>query len=92
MSKKSKCPFANLLGKPGEGIHSFRIFGFAGADILLTLAAAKFIAAKKNKSFIKVSAQLVALGILLHRIFGVNTTLNNMIFKDKIECMLDDDE
>jgi len=82
--KQSKCPFANLFGKPGEGIHKYRIGGMAAVDWLLTLAAGYFIAARTNRSFVAVTTQLVALGILLHRLFGVNTALNEKIFKDKI--------
>ena len=82
--KKSKCPFANLFGEPGAGIHSWRILGLAGADVLLTIAAAYFISAKKKKSFGKTLFLLIGLGIILHRMFGVNTALNEFIFQEKI--------
>jgi len=84
--KKRSCPFADLFGKPNEGIHKPRIFGLAAVDVLLTVLAAKFIAARGKKNFGKVLLQLVAAGIALHRIFGVNTALNEKIFRDKIDC------
>ena len=27
------CPYANLLGVPGEGVHAIRIFGLSFVDI-----------------------------------------------------------
>ena len=33
----SKCPYSELLGKVGEGVHSYRIFDLAIIDILLTI-------------------------------------------------------
>ena len=86
---KSKCPFANLFGKPGEGIHKYRIFGFASVDILLTIAAAYFISMRTNKSFGKCVTGLVGLGIILHRAFGVDTALNELIFRDKMKCLVE---
>ena len=84
MIKQSKCPFANIFGKPNEGIHKYRIFGVAAVDLALTVAAAYFYAARKNKSFGKTLVTLIALGIFLHRIFGVNTALNEKIFRERV--------
>ena len=34
------CRYKNALGKPGKGIHSFRIANIAVADVLLTFLLA----------------------------------------------------
>ena len=40
----SLCKYKNALGKPGKGVHSFRIFGIAIVDVILTILAAYLIA------------------------------------------------
>ena len=69
----SKCPFANVLGVPGQGVHSLRIGRYAFADILLTVIAAYF-----TTRFVKISflASLIAwfiLGEIFHVTYGVQT-------------------
>jgi len=34
------CKYKNILGDPGKGVHSFRIFNIAIVDVLLTILAA----------------------------------------------------
>lgn len=31
------CKYKDALGEPGKGIHSYRLFGIAIADVLMTL-------------------------------------------------------
>ncbi len=79
------CKYRNILGVPNRGFHSTRFMGFALYDILGTFGIALIIAFifYRNtllKSFIIISIILFVLGIILHRLFCVNTTLNKMIF------------
>lgn len=79
------CKYKDVLGVPNQGFHSAHLFGFARNDILGTFAIAFIIAIifyRKSllQSFIIISIILFVLGILLHRLFCVNTTLNKMIF------------
>jgi hypothetical protein len=73
----SLCPFSNILGKPGTGVHKYRVFGFAIVDILLTIVAAFLIS---RKHFWVVLPGLFILGIILHRLFCVRTTLDKLLF------------
>ena len=34
------CKYKDILGRPNEGVHSFRIFNIAIVDVLLTILAA----------------------------------------------------
>ena len=34
------CKYKDILGVPGKGVHSFRIFNIAIVDVLLTIIAA----------------------------------------------------
>ena len=34
------CKYKDILGKPGQGVHSYRIFNIAIVDVILTISAA----------------------------------------------------
>ena len=74
------CKYKDALGIPNEGIHSYRIFNIAIADVIMTFIAAFIISYFYNISFIKTSIFLFILGIILHRIFCVQTTINKLLF------------
>jgi len=38
------CHYKNALGKPKEGLHSYRILGFAAWDVFLTIVGGGLIA------------------------------------------------
>jgi len=73
----SLCPFRNILGKPREGIHQYRLFDIAIADVLLTIALAFLIS---RRYFWQVLVFLFILGIVLHRLFCVRTTIDRLLF------------
>jgi len=81
-SSFSLCQYRDVLGKAGEGIHSYRLFGVAIADVLMTIVAAaliwRFLFPKTH--FLIVLAVLFILGVLLHRLFCVRTTIDKLIF------------
>jgi len=70
----------DLLGKPGTGIHSVRLFNFAVMDILFTVILAYIISKKFKKDFKLVLIICFISGIVLHRIFGVKTTVDRILF------------
>lgn len=79
------CQYKDVLGVPKQGFHSARLYGFARNDLLGTFGIALIIALifyrqTLLKSFIIISIILFVLGIILHRLFCVNSTLNKMIF------------
>lgn len=67
------CPYANLLGVPGQGVHSRRIFGLALNDTLATIVVSALTSYFFNISFIISLIVWFILGELLHYIMGVNT-------------------
>jgi hypothetical protein len=75
------CKYKDLLGEPGKGIHSYRIFNIAIADVVLTILVALLISFLAKVSFKWTLLILFLLGIILHRIFCVKTTIDNLIFK-----------
>jgi hypothetical protein len=74
------CEYKNILGEPGKGIHSYRLFGVSIADVLMTIIGAYMLSWIFKLSFIKTLIFLFLLGILLHRLFCVKTTLDKLIF------------
>ena len=78
------CKYKNILGKPGEGVHSYRIFNIAVVDVLLTVLLAFIIHFFFPKiSLIYILIFVFLLGIVAHHIFCVPTTVDKAIFGSK---------
>ena len=75
----SLCQYKNIFGEPGKGAHSYRLFNIAVVDVIATLLLAFIIAKSFNVSFIKSSIVLFILGIILHRLFCVRTTIDKLL-------------
>lgn len=72
--------YKNIFGKPGTGAHSWRIYNIAIVDVLLTLLVGFAIS-----YFLKVNPGLAIvglfiLGIAMHRLFAVRTTIDKWLF------------
>ena len=79
------CKYRNALGVPGKGVHSVRlggvaVGGVAVVDVLLTIVGAYVIARWARVSFAWTAAGLFLLGIILHRMFCVRTTIDRLLF------------
>jgi hypothetical protein len=74
------CKYRNALGVPGKGVHSVRLGGVAVVDVLLTIVGAYVIAYFTRTSFAWTAAGLFLLGIILHRLFCVRTTIDRLLF------------
>ena len=74
------CKYKNILGVPEKGIHSYRLYGLAIADVIMTIIAAFVISKFYKYSFFYTLLFLFILGIFLHRIFCVRTTIDKMLF------------
>ena len=74
------CKYKDIFGKPNTGVHSYRIFNIAIVDVLLTILVAFIIARLIKKPFWIVLLILFLLGIILHHLFCVRTTIDKLIF------------
>lgn len=72
--------YKNIFGKPNTGIHSIRIFNIAIIDVLGTIIASYFISKKFNINFTKTLLWTFIFGIILHKLFCVDTTVSKLIF------------
>lgn len=76
------CKYKDILGKVKEGVHSYRLFNIAIVDVIFTILGAYIIYIFNPKyNFLFILLFLFILGIILHRIFCVNTTINNLLFE-----------
>jgi len=76
------CPFKDVLGKPGTGIHAMRIPGtdIALVDTVATFVGAWFIQKKfRQYTYLQVLLFLFILGEILHVIFCVKTPISKKI-------------
>jgi len=74
------CKYKNALGVPGKGIHSYRLGGIAIADVIMTIIGAFIISLISGWKFIYTLLGLFILGIIIHKLFCVNTTIDKLLF------------
>lgn len=74
------CKYKNALGKPKEGLHKYRIFNIAIIDLLLTIIVAIIISYIMKMNVFIVFIILFLLGIIMHRLFCVRTTIDKLLF------------
>ena len=70
------CPFKqfrDIFGKPGTGVHSYRILDTAVVDYVMTLAGAVLLTKVTKIPLVLTTILLLVLGIVFHVLFGVNT-------------------
>lgn len=75
------CKYKDILGKPKQGVHSYRILNIAIVDVALTLIISKIVSHYSKIAFWKTTTGLFLLGIILHRLFCVRTTIDKLLFK-----------
>jgi len=74
------CKYRDIFGKPNEGVHSYRFLNFAVVDTIVTIIGAYFISKFFKFNLFYVLFVLFLIGIIFHKIFCVNTTLNKYLF------------
>jgi hypothetical protein len=74
------CKYKDIFGKPREGIHSYRFMDFAIIDIIVTIIGVYYLSQYTKYNFYKVLLFVFILGIIIHKLFCVNTKLNSLIF------------
>jgi hypothetical protein len=74
------CKYKDVFGRPREGVHAYRIFDIAVVDVVSTIVVAFLIARVFGFVFWKSLVVLFILGIILHRLFCVRTTVDKLVF------------
>jgi hypothetical protein len=73
------CEYGKMGGEPGVGLHR-HFFGFALFDILGTVLIGAVLAKLFHWSVGATVAALFLIGIFLHRLFCVRTTVDKLLF------------
>lgn len=76
----SLCKYKDILGIPGKGAHSYRFFNIAIVDVFLTLVLSYLLSIMFKKSYIVMIIMMFILGIILHRVFCVKTTIDKLLY------------
>ena len=74
------CQYKDIFGKPNEGVHMYRLYDIAIVDVILTILGGIIIACIFNVNYVQTIILLFILGIIMHRMFCVDTTINKFIF------------
>lgn len=75
------CEYRDIIGKVGEGIHSYRFLNIAIVDVIVTIMLAFGIHKMLGSPFLITLFIVFLLGILSHRIFCVRTTIDKLLFE-----------
>jgi len=73
------CPYAYILGIPGQGVHAKRIWGLSFNDILATIIVAVLTSLLFKVPILSSLIGWFVAGEILHYLFGVNTAFLKMI-------------
>jgi hypothetical protein len=76
----SLCQYKDILGEPYKGVHSVRLFNVAIIDVILSILMSYYLSNHFKYDFYTVLLLVLLAGIVLHRLFCVNTTINKLIF------------
>ena len=80
------CKYSGIFGEPVKGVHSIRLFNFAVVDVVSTIILAivtnKLIYGLKGTyySLLVITIFWFIMGIILHKLFCVKTTIDKLIF------------
>jgi len=74
------CQYKHLFGEIGKGIHSYRIFNIAYLDVLVTVIVAYILSKLFKTPFLYTLVAFFLLGIAVHRLFCVRTTIDTILF------------
>ena len=74
------CKYKDIFGKPGAGVHSYRIFNIAIIDFVATAIVAYMITLLFKIPFVYSFLGLFLTGIFMHHLFCVRTTIGKLLF------------
>lgn len=69
-----------IFGEPNKGVHSYRIFNIAYMDVIATILGSIFLARLMKWNYLYTMIGMFLLGIVLHRLFCVRTTVDKLLF------------
>jgi hypothetical protein len=74
------CTYKDIFGKPNTNAHSFRIFDIAIVDVIVTVIIGLLLSNIFKTNLTNTLIFLFILGIIVHRLFCVRTTIDKLLF------------
>ena len=74
------CIYKNIFGEINTGVHSYRVLDIAIVDVIVTILMGYIIHLITNIELYKITIFLFILGIIMHRLFCVRTTIDKLLF------------
>lgn len=81
------CPYKDIFGKPGTGVHAIRVFDVALVDVALTVIAAYYISKHYGWSLKWTIFWAFIIGEIFHYIFCVETTVIKLLTRTQYKTM-----
>ena len=76
------CKYSDIFGKVKTGFNSYRVFDIAIMDVIFTFIGAFLLQLLfPNINFFVILLMLFIIGIGLHRLFCVRTTIDKLLFE-----------
>jgi hypothetical protein len=75
-----KAFFDKIIGVPGVGIHSYRIFDIAYMDVIVVLIGSIFLAWIMKWNYFRTIIGMFVFGIVVHRLLDVRSTVDKWLF------------
>ena len=72
--------YKDIFGAPNTGLHKYRLFNIAIIDVIMTIIAIIILSKFYNPVYLTIG--LFGLGIISHRLFGVRTTIDKLLFSN----------
>ncbi len=81
------CNYKAIFGEPNQGLHAIRVMNIAVIDVVMTVIGAYLISIWSGWSLVYCLVGLFLLGIVMHRMFCVRTTVDRWLFRDKYQIL-----
>lgn len=72
--------YSDIFGKSNTGVHKYRFMNLAMVDVVSTILVGWLIAYVYKRNPFYIISILFVLGIILHAIFNVPTTIDKILF------------
>jgi hypothetical protein len=81
----SLCKYKDIFGKPNEGYRKvYRVLNISLVDLIPTIILGLLFASLFKISKINGVILALGLGIIFHRLFCVETTIDKLLFENKV--------
>jgi len=77
------CKYKNIIGEPRTGLHQYRLFDISVFDVGVTVFAGLLFSEIFKWNVWYTLGGLFLIGIIIHRMFCVRTTVDKVLFPDK---------